>query len=59
MSATTETLLLQILELENKIIECKHRGIDTFYLETSLQSLKEKFSILNEALNNSNEVLKG
>ena len=59
MSATTETILLQIIELENRILESRSRGEDCTQLEETLSSLKGRFATLNEALGKTQGVLKG
>jgi hypothetical protein len=59
MSATTETILLQIIELENRILESRSRGEDCTQLEETLSSLKGRFVTLNEALGKTQGVLKG
>ena len=59
MSATTETLLLQIIELENRILESHSRGEDCTQLKETLSSLRDRFSTLNEALERTQGVLKG
>lgn len=59
MSASTETLLLQIIELENMINESKLRGEDCTQMEEMLFVLRGKFSMMNEALKRTQGVLKG
>ena len=59
MSATTENLLLQIIELEQKILEVKSRGQNSFELEETLTALKGKFAMMNEALSMCQGILKG
>jgi hypothetical protein len=59
MSATTETLLLQIISLEEKLAESRLRGEDCTNLEDALFELKNRFSSLNETLNKNQNVLKG
>ena len=59
MSATSETLLLQIVELENRLLELRSRGEDSSQLEETLSLLKNKFIIMNEALGKPQGVLKG
>ncbi|NBP01829.1 MAG: hypothetical protein EBU90_17170 [Proteobacteria bacterium] len=59
MSATTENLLLQIIELEQKILEVKSRGQNSFELEETLVVLKGKFAMMNEALSMRQGILKG
>jgi hypothetical protein len=59
MSATTERLLLQILELEERINESLSKGEDVSQLEETLLSLKNRFASLNEALIKPQGILKG
>jgi len=59
MSAATENLLLQIVDLEGRINDARSRGENTFQLEEVLLSLKTQFATLNEALNKPQGVLKG
>jgi len=59
MSATSETLLLQIVELENRLLELRGQGADSSQLEETLSLLKNKFIIMNEALGKPQGVLKG
>jgi len=59
MSASSETLLVQIIELEKKILESKSRGENSVELEETLSSLKGRFTSMNEALNKSQGLLKG
>lgn len=59
MSATSEALLLQILDLESKIAHARLNGEDSSQLELALEGIKVKFSSLNEALEKSKEILKG
>ena len=59
MSATSETLLLQIVELENRLLELRSQGEDSSQLEETLSLLKNKFIIMNEALGKPQGVLKG
>ena len=59
MSATTETILLQIVELENRILETRSRGEDCTQLEETLLILRSRFATLNEALGKTQGVLKG
>ena len=59
MSATSETLLLQIVELENRLLELRGQGEDSSQLEETLSLLKNKFIIMNEALGKPQGVLKG
>lgn len=59
MSASTENLLLQIIELEQKILESKARGKNSIELEETLSLLKGRFTTMNEALGKSQGILKG
>jgi len=59
MPATTEDLLLQILELEETIKTNINLRKDTSILQERLIVLKEQFELLNETLNKPNKVLKG
>lgn len=59
MSASSEKLLLQILELEQKLLEAKSKGENFVEIEETLESLKYKFTIMNEALNERQGILKG
>lgn len=59
MSATTESLLLQIIDLESRINETRSRGENTSQLEETLLVLKSQFATLNEALNKPQGLLKG
>ena len=59
MSATSETLLLQIVELENRLLESRARGEDSSQLEETLSLLKGRFSTMNEALSKTQGILKG
>ena len=59
MSATTEELLQQILELEETIKFDTETGKNTISLRERLTSLKEQFQLMNENLSNTNRVLKG
>jgi len=59
MSATTENLLLKIVELEQKILESKARGENSIEMEETLALLKSRFTSMNEALSRSQGVLKG
>lgn len=59
MSASTENLLLQIIELEQKILESKARGKNSIEMEETLASLKGRFTSMNEALKKSQGLLKG
>jgi hypothetical protein len=59
MSATTQDLLEQILQLEEKINFNRINGYSVVSLEEQLFQLKEKFQIMNENLKNTSSVLKG
>ena len=59
MSASSERILLQIIELESKIQEEKNLGKDTAVLEEQVAFLKKDLSNLNEVLTTPNFVLKG
>jgi hypothetical protein len=59
MSATSETLLLQIVELENRLLESRSRGEDSSQLEETLSLLKGRFTMMNEALGKPQGILKG
>lgn len=59
MSASSEKLLLQIVELEQKLLEAKSKGENFVEIEETLESLKYKFTIMNEALNEHQGILKG
>jgi len=59
MSATSETLLLQIIELENRLLESRARGEDSSQLEETLSLLKGRFATMNEALGKTQGILKG
>jgi len=59
MSATTQDLLEQILQLEEKINFSRMNGYNVVSLEEQLLQLKEKFQIMNENLKNTSSVLKG
>lgn len=59
MSATTQDLLEQILQLEEKINFNRINGYSVVSLEEQLFQLKEKFQIMNENLRNTSNVLKG
>ena len=59
MSATTESLLLEISKLENELLEKRKRKEDCSELEEILLSLKHTFITLNETLNKNSSVLKG
>ena len=59
MSATSETLLLQIVELENRLLELRSQGEDSSQLEETLSLLKGRFITMNEALGKPQGILKG
>jgi hypothetical protein len=59
MSASSERILLQIIELESKIQEDRVLGKDTTVLEEQVAFLKKDLSSLNEVLTSPNFVLKG
>lgn len=59
MSASSERILLQIIELESKIQEEKSRGKDTILLEEQVSSLRKELTSLTEVLASPNYVLKG
>lgn len=59
MSATTQDLLEQILNLEEKIFVDRNKGKDVSLLELQLFELKERFHLMNETLKNNSNVLKG
>jgi len=59
MSASTERIVLQIIELETKMQEEKLAGKDTTLLEEQIFSLRHQLNNLSEALNAPNFVLKG
>jgi len=59
MSATTESLLLEISKLENELLEKRKRKEDCSELEEILLLLKHTFITLNETLNKNSSVLKG
>jgi len=59
MSASTEELLQQIIELENHIRDSANSKEDFSLLHENLLLLKEQFRLLSENLNDSNKVLKG
>jgi len=59
MSASTEKILLQLIELEQKIYETKLTGRDTTFLEEQALVLRKEFETLNEVLTNPKTVLKG
>jgi len=59
MSSSTEKILLQLIELEQKIHETKLLGRDTTLLEEQALILRKEFETLNEVLSNPKTVLKG
>lgn len=59
MSAATEELLQQILDIETKIQEARIIGKNTQVLQEKLVALKEQFDSMNENLNRSEKILKG
>lgn len=59
MSASSERILLQIIELETKIQEEKSQGKDTLLLEEQVTSLRKELNNLTEVLTSPNYVLKG
>ena len=59
MSATTESLLIQIIELENRINEARSRGEDCLQLEETLSNLRSRFATMSEALVRTQGILKG
>lgn len=59
MSASTEELLQQIVELENRIHDSANSKEDFSLLHENLLLLKEQFRLLSENLNDSNKILKG
>lgn len=59
MSASSESLLFQIIELEKMILESKSRGENSVELEETLSLLKGRFTSMNEALKKSQGLLKG
>jgi hypothetical protein len=59
MSAATEELLLQIIELETAIQENASCCKDVSVLQERLIFLREKFHALNENLKKNSELLKG
>lgn len=59
MSASTEELLQQILELEEQIRASSKTGGDTSNLQDKLTVLKEQFQLMNETLGRSDKILRG
>lgn len=59
MSAASEEILLQILQLESLLTESKTSGKNTSVIEQQLTELREKFLTMNENLKNNGSVLKG
>jgi len=59
MSAATEELLTQIIDLEESIKQRRSSGEDTFHLEEQLVFLRERFITLNESLKKNSSLLKG
>lgn len=59
MSATSEKLLLQVIELEQQVTLNKSLGKDTKNLEEQLEVLRNQLINLNESLANPKTVLKG
>lgn len=59
MSASTEELLQQILELEEQIRANSRTGGDTSNLQDKLTVLKEQFQLMNETLGRSDKILRG
>jgi hypothetical protein len=59
MSASSEALLFQIIELEKMILEYKSQDKNSIELEETLSLLKDKFTLMNEALNKSKGLLNG
>ena len=59
MSAATEELLLQIMQLESQIKEFQLQGKDASSLQEQLLFLRERFDSLNENLQKGDRVLKG
>lgn len=59
MSATTEELLFQIVNLEMTIEEYCSQGRDVSSLQEQLTILREKFHSLNETLKTNSNLLKG
>lgn len=59
MSATSEKILLQLIELEQKIHETRQNGKDPTFLEEQALVLRKELETLNETLVNPKTVLKG
>lgn len=59
MSASSEKILLQLIELEEKIQDNKFLSKDTVILEEQAQLLRKELQALNEVLINPKTVLKG
>lgn len=59
MSASSERIFLQIIELETRIQEEKFQGKDTLLLEEQVSSLRKELSNLTEVLTSPSYVLKG
>jgi len=59
MSASSERILLQIIEIESKIQEEKSLGKDTVLLEEQVSALRKDLNSLTEVLTSPNFVLKG
>lgn len=59
MSASSEKILLLIVELENRIQEERVLGKNTELLEEQIVKLRQELSVLNEALTSPSYVLKG
>ena len=59
MSASSEKVLLQLIELEQKIQEAKLSGKDTQLLEEQAFLLRRELETVNEILTNPKTVLKG
>lgn len=59
MSASSEKILLLIVELENRIQEERTLGKNTELLEEQIVKLRQELSVLNEALTSPSYVLKG
>lgn len=59
MSASSEKILLQLIELEQKIQDDNLLGKDTVIFEEQAQLLRKELQLLNEVLINPKSVLKG
>lgn len=59
MSASTEKILMQLIELEQRIQETKLSGKDATELEEQAMFLRKELETLNEILTNPKTVLKG